>query len=485
VTGGPLDLPWGRLAVETVDLEAVRRALARGHVGHDHVKEQIVDSVALARLKLCRGLRSGLGGPPLAFVGPPGVGREQLVSAVARATGRPLVTVRLAGVETDAELRGRAGVRPGRLIEAIAQAGVDDPVLLLRDVDAVPAGSPVRYALLDLVDPYRSRTFVDAFLDAPYDLSNAMVIATARDAASAPDLLRDRFEVFELGGYTEDEKVRIAREFLLPEILAGLGLAAGEVRVDAEAILTVVRRYTDEPGVSQLARRLGDLVGRAVTRRAGADLGPAEVEALLGASPAAGPAPDEATPGTAAGLAMVAGRPTVVPVEIALAPGTGRLRFSGDVESVLEEAAQVAWSAVQLRADRIGLAAAPATAGMDLHVHLRGAAGHRVGDASLGLPVLLAMASSLTGRALPPRLVAVGEITLRGPVLPAGRLEELLRAARRAGLGAALVPRANQADVDDLPADLRDGLEIATVATIEEALMVALPGLDWARLLFG
>ncbi|HKF77532.1 MAG TPA: endopeptidase La [Candidatus Dormibacteraeota bacterium] len=483
-----VSLPWNVSTQGELDVVRAREVLDADHYDLDRVKKRIVEHLAVRRLKQERGAVDGHREPILCFVGPPGVGKTSLGQSIARAMGRRFVRASLGGVHDEAEVRGHRrtyiGAMPGRILSAIRRAESNDPVFMLDEVDKIGSdwrGDPSS-ALLEVLDPEQNRQFRDNYLDVPFDLSRVMFITTANTLDTVPPALRDRMEVLQLAGYTEEEKLQIARRFLVPKQLEAHGLRPDEVQFDDAALRLVIRQYTREAGVRNLEREIAGVLRRvATTIAAGEASGPVAVD-QAGVQEALGKRRfyDESAerhdrPGVATGLTWTPSGGEIVFVEAALMPGKGELRLTGQLGEVMRESAAAALSYLKVRAADLEIPRERFEEN-DVHVHVPAGAQPKEGP-SAGVTVLTAMASILTGKLVKDDLAMTGEITLRGKVLPVGGVKEKVLAAHRAGLRRVLIPRRNEVDLDDVPTHLRDEMEIVLLESIDEVLREALPGL--------
>jgi ATP-dependent Lon protease len=485
-----LDLPWNEKTVDNDDVRAAREILDADHHGLDDVKDRITEYLAVRARRASRGLDivGGRGsGAVLALVGPPGVGKTSLGESVARALGRKFVRVSLGGVRDEAEIRGHrrtyVGALPGRIVRAISEAGSMNPVVLLDEVDKVGSdyrGDPAA-ALLEVLDPAQNHTFRDHYLEVELDLSDVVFLATANVADTIPAALLDRMEVVTLDGYTEDDKVAIARTHLLPRQLSRAALDPDEVTITDAALRQIAAEYTREAGVRQLERSLARILRKVATKPASSDGGPIVVDDLrdyLG-RPRFTPESAERTavPGVATGLAVTGTGGDVLFIEAASdsraqTDGGARLTLTGQLGDVMKESAQIALS--YLRAHRPDLAPA-----LDRVVHLHVPAGAVPKDGpSAGVTMVTALASLASGRPVRADVGMTGEVTLNGRVLPIGGVKQKLLAAQRAGLKTVFVPKRNEPDLDDVPAEVLAELDVRPVADVEEILTYALDGAE-------
>ena len=484
-----VSLPWSVTTEGQLDVLAARGVLDADHYDLDKVKQRILEHLAVRRLKQERGSTDKGREPILCFVGPPGVGKTSLGQSIARAMGRRFVRASLGGVHDEAEIRGHRrtyiGAMPGRIIQAIRRAESADPVFMLDEVDKIGAdwrGDPSS-ALLEVLDPEQNKDFRDNYLDVPFDLSKVMFITTANTLDTVPPALRDRMETLQLSGYTEEEKVHIASQFLVPKQLDAHGLHRDEVEFTDEALRTIIRQYTREAGVRSLEREIAGVLRRAAADIAEAKAATPVVANLERVRDALGKRRfyDESAEridraGVATGLSWTPTGGEIIFVEAALVPGKGELRLTGQLGEVMKESAAAALSYMKSRADEFGIGRRVFEE-MDVHVHVPAGSQPKEGP-SAGVTVLAAMASILTGVVVREDLAMTGEITLRGKVLPIGGLKEKVLAAHRAGLRRVLIPARNEADLDDVPAELREEMELVLVESIDQVLEAALPGLE-------
>jgi ATP-dependent Lon protease len=480
-----VSLPWNVSTGGEVDVKKARSILDADHYDLDKVKQRIVEHLAVRRLKQERGSTDRGREPILCFVGPPGVGKTSLGQSIARAMGRKFARASLGGVHDEAEIRGHRrtyiGAMPGRVLQAIRRAESNDPVFMLDEVDKIGAdwrGDPSS-ALLEVLDPEQNKDFRDNYLDVPFDLSKVMFITTANALDTIPPALRDRMEVLHLSGYTEEEKVQIAERFLIPKQLLAHGLRAGEISISEEAIRLIVRQYTREAGVRNLEREIASVMRRdvadmAVRKRARAAVDDVKrVRAALGKRRYYDDVAERIDrPGVATGLVWTPTGGEIIFVEAALTPGKGELKLTGQLGEVMKESAAAALSYLKSRAASLEIDPSLFDKN-DIHVHVPAGAQPKEGP-SAGVTVLTAMASLLTGRLVRDDVAMTGEITLRGRVLPIGGIKEKVLGAHRAGLRRVLLPRRNEADLDDIPADLRKQMQLVMVESIDEVLREAL-----------
>ncbi|HZU19297.1 MAG TPA: endopeptidase La, partial [Candidatus Dormibacteraeota bacterium] len=473
-----LALPWEDPPPDTVDLERARQVLDADHLGLEKVKDRILDYLAVTRL------RGGARGPILCLVGPPGVGKTSLGQSIARALGRPFVRASLGGIRDEAEIRGHrrtyVGALPGRIIQGMRRAGARNPVFMLDEVDKLGAGfqGDPAAALLEVLDPAQNHAFVDHYLDLSYDLSRVFFICTANVTFSIPEALLDRMEVIEIPGYTDQEKLGIARRHLLRRQMEEHGLPEGALRIDDAVLLDIVRGWTREAGVRQLDRALAAICRRAARRRAAGDERPLEVDERV-VSEALGPRrvdeaglEEETSVGAATGLAWTGVGGDILTVEASVVPGDGKLTLTGSLGEVMQESARAAITYARSRSARLGLDP-DFFQRHDLHIHVPEGAIPKDGP-SAGVALATALISAATGRAVDRRWAMTGEITLRGLVLPVGGIKEKALAAHRAGLRGVILPRRNERNLVEVPEEVRQALEWRLVDTADQVLEVVL-----------
>jgi ATP-dependent Lon protease len=477
-------LPWNTSTGGEVDVTKARAILDFDHYDLDKVKQRIVEHLAVRRLKQQRKSTERGREPILCFVGPPGVGKTSLGQSIARAMGRKFARASLGGVHDEAEIRGHRrtyiGAMPGRIIQAIRRAESNDPVFILDEVDKIGSdwrGDPSS-ALLEVLDPEQNKDFRDNYLDVPFDLSKVMFITTANSLETIPPALRDRMEVLNLSGYTEEEKVQIAERFLVPKQLLAHGLRAGEVTLAEDAVRAIIREYTREAGVRNLEREIASVMRRlvadmAVGKRPRKAVDVRRVRAALGKRRHYEEIRERIDrPGVATGLVWTPTGGEIIFVEAALTPGKGELKLTGQLGDVMKESAAAALSYLKARALDIGIDPSLFDKN-DIHVHVPAGAQPKEGP-SAGVTVLTAMASILTGRPARDDIAMTGEITLRGRVLPIGGIKEKVLGAHRAGIRRVLLPTRNEADLDDIPTDLRAEMQLVMVDSIDQVLREAL-----------
>jgi ATP-dependent Lon protease len=479
-----VSLPWNVSTGGEVDVSKARQILDADHYDLDKVKQRIVEHLAVRRLREDRGATDRAREPILCFVGPPGVGKTSLGHSIARAMGRKFARASLGGVHDEAEIRGHRrtyiGAMPGRILQAVRRAESNDPVFMLDEVDKIGAdwrGDPSS-ALLEVLDPEQNKDFRDNYLDVPFDLSKVMFITTANTLDTIPPPLRDRMEVLNLSGYTEAEKVHIAQQFLIPKQLAAHGLRTDEVTLSEDAIRLIIRDYTREAGVRNLEREIASVMRRAVAeiavgKRVRKEVDVRRVRAALGKRRHFDEVAERIDrPGVATGLVWTPTGGEIIFVEAALTPGKGELRLTGQLGEVMKESAAAALSYLKARAKDVGIEEARFDKN-DIHVHVPAGAQPKEGP-SAGVSLLVAIASILTGRPARDDVAMTGEITLRGRVLPIGGVKEKVLGAHRAGIMRVILPKRNEADLDDIPPELRKQMHFSLVDSIDQVLREAL-----------
>ena len=489
-----LEVPWGVYSEESGDVVTARAILDADHAGLDDVKERIVEHLAVRRFRRERNIEDGKSGVILALVGPPGVGKTSLGESIARALDRKFVRVALGGVRDEAEIRGHrrtyVGAMPGRLVRALRDAGTMNPVILLDEVDKLGAdfrGDPSS-ALLEVLDPAQNSTFRDHYLDVELDLSQVLFIATANMADQIPAALYDRLEVITLDGYTDDEKLAIASGYLVPRQRTKNGLLEDEAMVTEEAIRRTIRDHTREAGVRTLERKLGTLLRKAATRlAAGEATAPITIDAAavltdLGRAKFHDELAERTgVAGVATGLAVTSVGGDVLFVEASSHAGSGAPTLTGQLGDVMRESATIAISHVRANASYYGIDSRQFE-DRQFHLHVPAGAVPKDGP-SAGVTMSTAIVSLLTGRHIRPNVAMTGEVTLRGRVLPVGGIKQKILAAHRAGITDVIIPKRNEGDLEDVPAEVLAHLKIHPVATLEEALAVSLePSVHWGEL---
>ena len=472
-----LSIPWNKKSKVKKDLVLAQEILDADHFGLEKVKERIVEYLAVQQRA------NKLSGPILCLVGPPGVGKTSLGKSIARATGRDFVRVSLGGVRDEAEIRGHRrtyiGSMPGKVIQSMRKAKSSNPLFLLDEVDKMGAdfrGDPSS-ALLEVLDPEQNHTFNDHYLEVDYDLSNVMFITTA-NTLNIPPPLMDRMEIIRIAGYTEDEKVEIARKHLIPHAVAKHGLDLKEWSIDDEALLLLIRRYTREAGVRNLERELSTLIRKAVkeltlTKKKSITVEAKTVSDYLGVPKYRyGEVEDEDQVGVVTGLAWTDVGGELLTIEAAMMPGKGKMTVTGNLRDVMKESISAAASYVRMRAVAFGIEP-PRFDKKDIHVHVPEGATPKDGP-SAGVAMVTAIVSVMTGIPVRRDVAMTGEITLRGRVLPIGGLKEKLLAASRGGMKTVLIPEENAKDLVEISESIKKGLDIFPVSRMDEVLARAL-----------
>jgi len=473
------DLPWQKTTRDNLDLHKARLILDEDHYSLDKVKERILEFLAVRKLK------KKLKGPVLCFVGPPGVGKTSLGKSIARALGRKFVRVSLGGLRDEAEIRGHrrtyVGALPGRIIQGMKQAGTNNPVFMLDELDKVGGadfrGDPSA-ALLELLDPEQNHAFSDHYINLPFDLSNVMFIATANIMDPIPSALKDRLEVLRLAGYSGEEKLAIAERFLLPRQLDDNGIKEQDVHFSRSALQRMIREYTAEAGLRNLEREIGSICRKVAHRLAEGRKGPVSItrtnlERFLG--PARYLAEDklaENEVGVATGLAWTERGGEILHVEVSTMKGAAKLILTGQLGDVMKESAQAALSYARSHAEELGIDPGFAER-LDIHVHVPAGAIPKDGP-SAGVTMATALVSALSGRKIDREVAMTGEITLRGKVLPVGGLKEKVLAAVRAGITIVVIPRQNEKDLVEIPAALRRKVTFVAADNMSQVLERAL-----------
>ena len=483
-----LDLPWNVRTEDSTDLKAAREILDADHHGLEDVKDRIVEYLAVRTRRAQRGLQvvGGRGsGAVMVLAGPPGVGKTSLGESVARALGRKFVRVALGGVRDEAEIRGHrrtyVGALPGRIVRAIGEAESMNPVVLLDEIDKVGSdyrGDPSA-ALLEVLDPAQNHTFRDHYLDLDLDLSDVVFLATANVIENIPSALLDRMELVQIDGYTEDDKVAIARDYLLPRQRERAALSDDEVTVTDAALRKIAADYTREPGVRQFERLLAKAL-RKVTTKLAEDSGP-KVRKILDEPDLVGylgrprftpeSAERTAVPGVATGLAVTGLGGDVLYIEAGATDGEPGLQLTGQLGDVMKESAQIALSYVRSHAAELGVD--PKRLDRRIHVHVPAGAVPKDGP-SAGVTMVTALVSMATGRQVRSDVGMTGEVTLNGRVLPIGGVKQKLLAAQRAGLSTVFIPQRNEPDLDDVPAEVLDALTVKPMTDVAEIVAQAL-----------
>jgi ATP-dependent Lon protease len=473
-----LDMPWNVTTEDSTDLKTAREVLDTDHHGLDDVKDRIVEYLAVRARRAERGMAvvGGRGsGAVMALAGPPGVGKTSLGESVARALGRKFVRVALGGVRDEAEIRGHrrtyVGALPGRIVRAINEAGSMNPVVLLDEIDKVGSdyrGDPSA-ALLEVLDPAQNHTFRDHYLDLDLDLSDVVFLATANVIENIPSALLDRMELVQIDGYTEDDKIAIARGFLLPRQREKAALTDDEVTVTEDALRKIAADYTREPGVRQFERLLAKALRKATTKLA-VDPAPITIDEpdLVGYL---GRPRFTSVPGVATGLAVTGLGGDVLYIEAGATDGESSLQLTGQLGDVMKESAQIALSYVRSHAEQLGVD--PKALDRKIHVHVPAGAVPKDGP-SAGVTMVTALVSMATGRQVRSDVGMTGEVTLNGRVLPIGGVKQKLLAAQRAGLSTVFIPQRNEPDLDDVPAEVLEALDVKPMTDVADIVAQAL-----------
>jgi ATP-dependent Lon protease len=477
-----LSLPWSETTDDDLDLEHARRVLDEDHYDLEKVKDRIIEQLAVSKLK------QDISGPILCFVGPPGVGKTSLGQSIARSLGRKFVRVSVGGVRDDAEIRGHRrtyiGALPGTIIRALRDAGSKNPVFMIDEIDKMGAdwrGDPSS-AMLEVLDPAQNSTFRDHYLDLPFDLSKVLFICTANQLEPIPPPLQDRMEIIRLSGYTEEEKLGIAKRYLAPKQLEAHGLEGENVKFTDKALRMLISEYTREAGVRNLDREIASLCRKAAAeiasgKRKSARIDERRVRAWLGRPRFRSEIRKRTSDaGVATGLAVTPVGGDILFIEATAIPGEGRLVVTGQLGDVMRESAQAALSWVRGHARDLGLEA-DWFEGKDVHIHVPAGAVPKDGP-SAGTAMATALASLAMGRPVSEDVAMTGEITLTGQVLPIGGVRDKVLAAQRAGIGTVILPKDNEPDLDDLPGDVRKQMTFVLADHVDEVLEGAFPGAD-------
>ena len=496
-----LDIPWDKPTEDRLDPVEARRVLDEDHYDLDKVKERIVEYLAVQKLRqrtqeasqaaaetgaAPAATAARMKGPILCFVGPPGVGKTSLGQSIARAMNRKFVRISLGGVRDEAEIRGHRrtyiGSMPGRLVQALKTAGSSNPVLMLDEIDKISVGiqGDPAAALLEVLDPAQNHAFRDHFLEIPIDLSRVLFIATANQLGTIHPALLDRMEMIALSGYTEDEKVHIARKYLVPRQLEEHGLGPAQIEITDGALRAVIREYTREAGVRTLERQIGAIARKVAARVAADPAHTARVDAehvqdYLGPPKVRGETQFRTSrPGVATGLAWTETGGDVLYIEAALLPGgSGQVILTGQLGSVMQESARAALSHIRQNARDLGISP-EFLSKQDIHIHVPAGAIPKDGP-SAGVTMATAVVSAARGVPVRSDVAMTGEITLSGLVLPVGGIREKTLAARRLGIRTIILPAMNEIDLSELPEDARKDMTFHPVETLDEALAVAFP----------
>ncbi len=473
-----VDLPWLDETVDNLDLDNARKILDEDHYGLQKVKERIIEYLAVCSMT------NNLKGPILCFVGPPGVGKTSIARSIARAIGRKFTRMSLGGVRDEAEIRGHrrtyVGAIPGRIINNIKQVGTNNPVFLFDEIDKMSndfRGDPAS-AMLEVLDSEQNHTFTDHYLEIPFDISKIMFLATANSLTTIPPALLDRMEVIYLSGYTQEEKMHIAKKYLLPKQMEKHGLKEGMIVVSDNTLVDIIALYTREAGVRNLEREIANLCRKCAkeiidTQKETIKVSRKSLEKLLGvAKYRSGEAELKDIVGVATGLAWTAVGGVTLNIEVNVMPGTGKLELTGQLGDVMKESAMAAFSYIRSNADKFGISC-EFYKEKDLHIHIPEGAIPKDGP-SAGITMATAMISALNGKKVSGKVAMTGEITLRGRVLPIGGLKEKVLAAHRAGVETVIIPHENAKDISEIPEFVLKKIEIKTCKSLDEVLEIAL-----------
>jgi ATP-dependent Lon protease len=473
------EMPWSSSTEDRIDIAEARRILDEEHYGLEKIKRRILEYLAV------RKLNPHGKSPILCFAGPPGVGKTSLGQSIAHATGRKFVRVSLGGVHDESEIRGHRrtyiGALPGNIIQGLRKAGANNPVMMLDEVDKMGTGvhGDPAAALLEVLDPEQNANFRDNYLAVPFDLSKVMFICTANMLETISGPLRDRMEIIQLPGYTEMEKVQIARRYLVARQMEANGLKPEQCEITDGALHALIQRYTREAGVRSLEREIGNTLRHAAMRIAEGTaqkvtIAEDDLPAILGAPRFESEvAMRVAMPGVATGLAWTPVGGDILFIEATRTPGNGRLVLTGQLGDVMKESAQAALSLLKTRSEAMGIDPALFEKS-DIHIHVPAGATPKDGP-SAGVAMFSALASLMANRALRHDCAMTGEISLRGLVLPVGGIKEKVLAALRAGIHTVLLPARNRKDVEDVPPDARAQLQFIFLETVDEAIATLMP----------
>lgn len=473
------ELPWSQMSEDNLDIYHVREVLDEDHHGLEDVKDRIVEYVAVRKLA-----GNKMRGAIINLNGPPGVGKTSIATSVARAIGRKMMRISLGGVRDEAEIRGHRrtyiGAIPGRLIRALRDAGTRNPVIVLDEIDKVGAdwrGDPAS-ALLEVLDPEQNHSFTDHYLEVPFDLSQVIFITTSNQLSTIPAPLLDRMESITMPGYIEDDKLAIATNYLLKKQLEGHGIGDLDMRIEKEALVQIIRHYTREAGVRQLERNIGSVVRKLAVKVAGGETGPFTVAAkdvteFLGPEKFTyGTAEEQDEIGVVTGLAVSSFGGNILPIEVSLSEGNGRITLTGSLGDVMRESAQAALTYARSNARALGLQPTLFDK-VNIHIHVPDGATPKDGP-SAGISMATAVISAFTQRPVRKDVAMTGEVTLRGKVLAIGGLKEKTIAAHRAGITTVLLPKDNAKDIPELPERIRGDMTLIPVQSLDEVLKVAL-----------
>lgn len=480
-----IELPWNKRTKDRLNLEIAKNILDEDHYDLEKIKERILEYLAVLKLKKQKTKDKSLKGPILCFVGPPGVGKTSLGKSIAKALNRKFIRISLGGIRDEAEIRGHrrtyVGALPGKIIQAIKQAGTKNPVLMLDEVDKIGLdfrGDPTA-ALLEVLDPEQNKEFVDHYIGLPFDLSEVMFIGTANRSDTIPRPLLDRMEVIRLSGYSEEEKLHIAKKYLIPKQLKENGLDEKTVKFTDKAIILIVRGYTREAGVRNLERQIGSIIRKIAKeivekgKKKNYKVTESLVKKFLGAPIYSPEKEKEDQIGVVTGLAWTEVGGEILKIEATKMPGKGNLVLTGSLGDVMKESARIAYSFVKSKATEYSINPEDFDK-HDLHIHVPAGAIPKDGP-SAGIAITTAIASLFSGKPVRSDVAMTGEITLRGKVLPVGGLKEKILAAKRAGIKTVILPKDNKEEVlSDLPEYVRESINLIFVDHIDEVLKIAL-----------
>jgi ATP-dependent Lon protease len=473
-----VQLPWSQTTDDNIDIKKARAILDEDHYDLEKVKDRIIEYLAVGKL------RKKLTGPILCFVGPPGVGKTSLGQSIARAMGRKFVRLSVGGVRDEAEIRGHRrtyiGAMPGTIIRSLRDAGTKNPVMMIDEIDKVGSdfrGDP-QSALLEVLDPEQNNNFRDHYLDLPFDLSSVLFICTANDLSTISPPLRDRMEVIQLAGYTEQDKVQIARRYLVAKQRKANGLKPGQAQLTDAALRSIIGDYTREAGVRNLEREISTIFRKIARKVAEApnfrqNVKPETLVDYLQKPRFFNETKKRvASTGVATGLAWTPVGGDIMFIETTTMPGTGKLTLTGQLGDVMKESATAAVSFIRSRSNELGLTE-EYFAKHDLHIHVPAGAVPKDGP-SAGITIATSIVSLLTNRKVQSDIAMTGEITLTGQVLPVGGIKEKVLGAKRAGIRKVLLPRRNELDLDDVPKEVRDTMDFVLVEELSEVFLQAL-----------